>query len=56
MQFDPMTGEPIDPEAKFDPMTGKPLYSNNGKQGKTGKKIAIIGGVTAVAAIGLTVF
>ena len=56
MQFDPMTGELIDPEAKFDPMTGKPLYSNNGKQGKTGKKIAIIGGVTAVAAIGLTVF
>lgn len=56
MQFDPVTGEPIDPEAKFDPMTGKPLYSNNGKQGKTGKKIAIIGGVTAVAAIGLTVF
>lgn len=39
MQFDPVTGEPIDPEAKFDPMTGKPLYSNNGNREKQERRL-----------------
>ena len=55
-KFDPMTGEPIDPDAKFDPMTGKPLYSNYGKPGKNGKKIVMIGAAAAVAVGGLAVF
>lgn len=45
MNFDPMTGEPINKNVpRFDPMTGEPIYQNaNGKgSGGKGKKIGIL--------------
>ncbi len=55
-KFDPMTGEPIDPDAKFDPMTGEPLTGRYTRPQRNRKKMVIVGTAAAVAVIGLTVF
>lgn len=44
MQFDPMTGEPIDPEAKFDPMTGKPCIATMENREKQERRLQSLEG------------
>lgn len=50
-KFDPMTGELINNDApKFDPMTGQPVYDQMGKKKPKGKGV-IIGAISAAAVV-----
>ena len=56
MNFDPMTGEPINPtpvqpqpQMAFDPMTGMPLQQPPKKKKKTGLIAGIVAGVVVIA-------